>query len=67
MVFKGRWKAPARDSVLFIVGIGGIINEAFIRTEDPRTQLLILFASMCGAPAFIRLDEKRKYNGDDQP
>lgn len=65
-MFKGRWKAPARDSVLFVIGIGGIINEAFIRTGDPRAELLILFASMCGAPAFIRLDEKRKDDGDDK-
>lgn len=54
---NSRWKV-GRDSVLFLVGIGGIINEAFIRTGDPRTELLILFAGMCGLPAFLRVDEK---------
>lgn len=57
---KGRWKAPTRDSVIFLVGIGGIVNEAFIRTGDPRETLLILFATMCGLPAFLRMDEHRK-------
>lgn len=52
-----RWKL-GRDSILFLVGIGGIINEAFIRTGEPRTELLILFAGMCGLPAFFRVDEK---------
>lgn len=58
-----RWKI-GRDSILFLVGIGGIINEAFIRTGDPRTELLILFAGMCGLPAFFRVDEKGNNSKD---
>lgn len=48
--------------MIFIIGISGIVNEAFIRSEEPRTQLLILFASMCGLPAFLRFDEKKTDN-----
>jgi hypothetical protein len=59
----GHWKV-GRDTVLFLVGIGGIINEAFVRTGDPRTELLILFAGMCGLPAFFRVDEKGNKSKD---
>jgi len=62
---KGRWPKLTRDSVIFGIGIAGIVNEAFIRSGEPRAQLLILFASMCGLPAFLRFDEK-KGRGDDQ-
>jgi hypothetical protein len=61
---RGRWPKIGRDSVIFLVGVAGIINEAFIRSGDPRTELLILFASMCGLPAFLRLDESRNKDED---
>lgn len=60
----GRWPRITRDSILFFMGIIGISHEAFIRDGDPRTQLLIVFASMCGLPAFLRLDENRNKDED---
>lgn len=63
---QGKWPKVTRDSLIFVVGLGGIINESFIRSGDPRMELLILFASMCGLPAFLRFDEKKKDDGDDR-
>jgi hypothetical protein len=56
-----RWKWPTitRDLVLFVFGLGGIANEAFIRTGPTRPEFLMLFAAMCGLPLALRKDEKR--------
>lgn len=55
-----RWKFRlTRDAVIFIVGLIGIIHEAFFTSGD-RPTLLILFAAMIGLPAFLRLDERRE-------
>lgn len=48
---------PLRDIALFTVGLLGIVHEtAFTQSSDP--QLLVLFAAMCGLPAFLGRDEK---------
>jgi hypothetical protein len=58
-VRRKRWKIRlTRDLTIFLVGLGGIVHEAFFTHED-RPTLLILFAAMIGLPAFLRLDEKR--------
>lgn len=44
-----------RDTVLFVVGVGLIVNEALRQTE-PRFYLLVLYAAMVGLPAFLSAD-----------
>lgn len=45
-----------RDGILFVTGLAGIIYETVINHGDNPT-LLILFAAMCGLPAFLHADE----------
>jgi hypothetical protein len=49
LTFLGRW-------TIFLVGVGGVVNEAFIREADARAPLLVLFAAMMSLPGFVRLD-----------
>lgn len=56
------WKRVTRDSILFTVGLAGIIHEAATRGVE-RPTLLLIFAGMVGLPAFIQRDERR----DDGP
>lgn len=52
-----------RDRLIFFVGLGGIIFEVgYVRPPDPTA--LLLLATMCGLPAFLQRDEKRK---DEEP
>jgi hypothetical protein len=57
---KWRWPSVTRDTVLFVVGLGLIIHEAFIRTGPTRPEFLMLFAAMVGLPVAIRRDEGRR-------
>jgi hypothetical protein len=61
-----RWPVVTRDLVLFVFGLGGIVNEAIIRTGATRPEFLMLFAAMCGLPVALRRDERRP-NDDDSP
>lgn len=51
-----------RDTVLFIVGLGGIIHETTFNIGLERPYLLLLFAYMVGlpivSPLFSKLQEK---------
>ena len=57
---KKDWPRITRDGVIFGVGLSGIFHEAIIRDGEPRDTLLILFATMIGLPAFLRMDDKRE-------
>jgi hypothetical protein len=48
-----------RDSSLFLTGLGLIVYEAVFRSGPERPTLLLLYAAMCGLPAFLKADEKR--------
>jgi hypothetical protein len=52
-----------RSTVLFVVGLAGIGYETLAEGGE-RPTLLLLFAAMCGLPAFLGLDERRRKNGD---
>ena len=57
---KPWWKSwtIGRDTVLFAVGLFGILHETlFVKVQRP--ELLILFGAMVGLPAFLRSDELR--------
>jgi hypothetical protein len=49
-----------RDLILFFGGLGGVFNEAVLRTGAERPTLLFLFGAMMGLPAFLRKDEKKE-------
>ena len=53
-----RWDKRIRDSVLYVVSIGGVINELFIR-EEIRPYALFFAASVLGIPLAMRRDEKK--------
>jgi len=55
----------SRDTILFGVGLLGIIFEAISFTITGRAEptLIILFAGMLGLPLFISGDERHKSNG----
>lgn len=53
---KRRVKRITRDSVLFVVGIAGIIYETTAHDLE-RPFLLMVFAGMVGLPAFIPKNE----------
>lgn len=48
-----------RDAVIFIVGVGGVINELFI-LESPRSVALVFLASLIGVPFVLSADERRR-------
>jgi hypothetical protein len=56
-----------RDGVLFVLGVGGIVHEAFLRTGATRPELLMLFAAACGLPVALRKDEKRAADDAARP
>jgi hypothetical protein len=51
-----------RDVLLFFAGLAGIAHQTLIAPQ-PSESLLVLFAAMCGLPAFLRQDERRNGNG----
>lgn len=55
--------------MLFVVGLGGIVHEAFVRTGATRPEFLMLFAAMVGLPVALRRDEVRAADAaaDDTP
>ena len=63
-----KWPSITRDTVLFVVGLAGIVHEAFVRTGDTRPEFLMLFAAMVGLPVALRRDEGRRADAtDDTP
>lgn len=51
-----------RDVVLFLSGLAGVAHETVV-TDAERPTLLLLFAAMCGLPAFLRADDRRNGRG----
>lgn len=49
-----------RDSILFLMGLLGIIHETLIYEGAERVSLLFLFGGMCGLPVFMNKDEKNQ-------
>lgn len=48
-----------RDLALFLLGLGGAINQLFI-VEKADPAILAFCGLLLGVPAIVRLDEKRK-------
>ena len=59
---KTRLPKIGRDTILFFGGLAGIFHETVV-ADGERAALLMLFGTMVGLPAFLRLDEKKVVNG----
>jgi hypothetical protein len=59
-----RWPL-IRDIALFVIGLSGVtvLTVAWLKGRDPNAQLMLLFAAMCGVPAFLRSDERKDKDG----
>lgn len=53
-----RYDKRVRDSIIFMVGVGGVINELFVENE-PRPAALVFLASLIGVPFVLSADEKK--------
>lgn len=51
-----------RDAVIFVIGIGGVVNELFV-LDDPRPSALVFLASLIGVPFVLSADERRAAEG----
>lgn len=60
-----RWPHIKRDMVLFVLGVGGIFHEAFIRSGDTRPEWIVAFLTLCGVPSFLHRDEIKGQGGED--
>jgi len=58
---ESRWPA-IRSGVLFVIGVVGVIHEAFFTTAN-RPALLVLFAAMMGLPFALAADMFRRNGG----
>ncbi len=59
------WAKITRDAVLFTVGVGLIIREAFSSGPE-RPSLYILYAGMVGLGPILRYAESRQNREDDR-
>lgn len=59
------WDLRIRDSVLFITGVLGIVNEIWFATA-PRPSLLIFLGSLVGLPLALEADRRRRYENSDE-
>lgn len=53
-----RWDKRVRDTIIFLVGVGGCINELFF-IADPRPAALVFLASLIGIPFVLSADESK--------
>ena len=52
------WYALARDFVLTVAALIGIIHQEVSGVESPT--LLVVYSAMLGLPLFLRADEQRR-------
>lgn len=58
-----RWDQRVRDTVLFTVGVVGVVNELFV-VDEPRAYALIFLGSLIGMP-FVLSADKGKGKGPE--
>ena len=56
----------SRDSVIFLLGVAGIIYET-VGGGGERPTLIILFGACLGLPAFLHADARLKSKPDEPP
>lgn len=52
-----RWEERIKSAFLLVLGMAGVINELFLRAQEPRVTVLAFLAGVLGLP-FV-LDTKR--------
>lgn len=60
-----RWDKRVRDTIIFLVGVGGCINELFFIAQ-PRPAALVFLASLIGIPFVLSADESKMKKGDEK-
>jgi len=58
-----RWDQRVRDTILFTVGVVGVVNELFV-VDEPRAYALMFLGSLIGMP-FVLSAEKSKESGKE--
>lgn len=58
-----QWSVKIRDTILYVVGVAGIINEVWL-VPEPRITLLVFLGSLVGLPVLLRADERRPVKKD---
>lgn len=53
------WDKRLRDTLIYLLGIVGAINELFLE-KDPRPTALVFIGSIIGAPFALKADERRR-------
>ena len=53
-----RWDKRIRDTVIFTVGVAGVIHELFL-VGEPRAAALIFLGSLIGVPFVLSADDRR--------
>ncbi|MCA1781984.1 MAG: hypothetical protein ABR616_05740 [Dermatophilaceae bacterium] len=53
-----RWNVKIRDTIIFVVGVVGVVNELFL-VSQVRPSILIFLGSLIGVPFVLSADEKR--------
>lgn len=54
-----KWNLRIRDLVLWLIGIGAVVNELFAR-EEIRPLAPPIIAALLGLPIALRADERKK-------
>ncbi len=57
-----------RDSITYLVGVAGVVNEVVIQEFDAgRVAYFVGFLSLLGAPYFLRKDEAKPTPVESKP
>lgn len=59
--------ASIQRTILFVAGLGLLVHEAVIRTQDARWPLLVVYAGMMGLPLALRADDIRRLLPPEEP
>jgi hypothetical protein len=60
-----RWDQRVRDTIMFVVGVAGVIHELFI-VEEPRAYALLFLGSLIGMPFVLGADKSNQAASDDK-
>jgi len=53
-----RWGRLSRDTLLFLIGLLGIVHETLLTSGPERPTLLLIFAAFMGLPLALGVDRK---------
>lgn len=55
----GQWDKRIRDLVIWIIGVGALVNELFLK-DHPEPSTLIFLGGVLGIPFILKADEIRR-------